>query len=126
MPRAWIRFRGPRSLQTLSSTGSSKRAKPIIQALASSDPNVRTIVLHFGKLTRADREWLRRWSINQSTQFVAIDETLVLYLASLPREMLRALFDCTLPFTCAEPYFTAPGLVPQSRSSVEKANGTGS
>ena len=54
----------------------------------------------------------RRWSTNQSTQFVTIDETLVLYLASLPREVLRALFDCTLPFTCAEPYFTAPGLVP--------------
>ena len=25
---------------------------------------------------------------------------------------LRALFDCTLPFTCAEPFFTAAGLVP--------------
>ena len=86
--------------------------EPIIQALASRDPTVRTIVLHFGNLTRADREWLGRWSTNQSTQFVTIDETLVLYLASLPREVLRALFDCTLPFTCAEPYFTAPGLVP--------------
>ena len=86
--------------------------EPIIQALAAGDPNVRTIVLHFGKLTRADREWLRRWSIEQSTQFITIDETLVLYLASLPREMLRALFDGTLPFTGAEPYFTAPGLVP--------------
>ena len=86
--------------------------EPIVQALASSDPNVRTIVLHFGKLTRADREWLRRWSINQSTQFITIDDTLVLYLASLPGEMLRALFECTLPFTCTEPYFTAPGLVP--------------
>ncbi|MCY3840745.1 MAG: hypothetical protein OXH09_19205, partial [Gammaproteobacteria bacterium] len=86
--------------------------EPIIQALASSDPNVRTIVLHFGKLTRPDREWLRRWSIAQSTQFITVDETLVLYLASMPRGMLRALFDCTLPFTCAEPYFTAPGLVP--------------
>ena len=86
--------------------------EPIIQALAAGDPNVRTIVLHFAKLSRADREWLRRWSIEQSTQFITIDETLVLYLASLPREMLRALFDGTLPFTGAEPYFTAPGLVP--------------
>ena len=86
--------------------------EPIIQALAPSDPNVRTIVLHFGKLTRADRAWLRRWSIEQSKQFITIDETLVLFLASLPGEMLRALFDGTLPFTGAEPYFTAPGLVP--------------
>ena len=86
--------------------------EPIIQALASADPNVRTIVLHFSKLTRADREWLRRWSIERSKQFITIDETLILYLASLPREMLRPLFDGTLPFTGAEPYFTAPGLVP--------------
>ena len=86
--------------------------EPIIQALASGDPNVRTIVLYFRKLTRADREWLRRWSSEQSKQFITIDETLVLYLASLPREMLRALFDGTLPFTGTEPYFTAPGLVP--------------
>ena len=63
-------------------------------------------------LGRADREWLRRWSIQHSVQFITVDETLVLYLASLPDGALRALFDCTLPFTCAEPFFTAAGLVP--------------
>ena len=83
----------------------------IIQ-LVGSTPHTRTFVLHFGKLGRADREWLRRWSIQHSVQFITIDETLVLYLASLPDGALRALFDCTLPFTCAEPFFTAAGLVP--------------
>lgn len=83
----------------------------IIQ-LVGSNPHARTVVLHFGKLGRADREWLRRWSIQQSVQFITVDETLVLYLASLPDGALRALFDCTLPFTCTEPFFTAAGLVP--------------
>lgn len=83
----------------------------IIQ-LVGSTPHARTFVLHFGRLGRADREWLRRWSIQHSVQFITVDETLVLYLASLPDGALRALFDCTLPFTCAEPFFTAAGLVP--------------
>ena len=83
----------------------------IVQAIDAS-PNTRTLVLHFGKLTTADREWLRRWSIDHSVHFVMIDEALVLYLASLPGGTLRAMFDCTLPFTSAEPFFTAPGLVP--------------
>lgn len=83
----------------------------IIQVVGST-PHARTFVLHFGKLAKADREWLSRWSIQNSVQFITIDETLVLYLASLPDGALRALFDCTLPFTCVEPFFTAAGLVP--------------
>ncbi len=86
--------------------------EPIVQAVATADPNAHTIVLHFGKLAGVDRHWLRRWSIEHPTQFITVDETLVLYLASLPGGALRALFECTLPFTCSEPFFTAPGLVP--------------
>ena len=86
--------------------------EPIVQAIATADPNSHIIVLHFDKLSRVDRDWLRRWSIEHSTQFITVDETLVLYLASLLEDPLRALFECTLPFTCTEPFFTAPGLVP--------------
>ena len=86
--------------------------EPIVQAIATADPNSHIIVLHFGKLSRVDRDWLRSWSIEHSTQFITVDETLVLYLASLPEGPLRVLFECTLPFTCTEPFFTAPGLVP--------------
>ena len=86
--------------------------EPIVQAIATADPNSHTIVLHFGKLNRVDRDWLRRWSIDHPTQFITVDETLVLYLASLPEGQLKAMFECTLPFTCIEPFFTAPGLVP--------------
>ena len=90
---------------------SASARESIIQGI-DTNPNACTFVLHFGKLARDDREWLRRWSIQYSAQFVTVDETLVLYLATLPGGALRALFECTLPFTCVEPFFTAPGLVP--------------
>ncbi|MDE0443582.1 MAG: hypothetical protein OXL38_15895 [Gammaproteobacteria bacterium] len=90
---------------------SASARESIIQGI-DTNPNAHTFVLHFGRLARDDREWLRRWSIKYSAQFVTIDETLVLYLATLPGGTLRALFECTLPFACIEPFFTAPGLVP--------------
>ncbi len=89
----------------------SSARESIIQGI-DAKPNAHTIVLHFGKLTAADREWLRRWSMQSSAQFITIDETLVLYLATLSAGTIKALFECTLPYTCAEPFFTAPGLVP--------------
>ena len=84
----------------------------IVQAIRTDDPNTHTIVLHFGKLGVADREWLRNWSIEHRTPFIVLDEILILYLASFSDGLLRALFRCTLPFTCSEPYYIAPGLVP--------------
>lgn len=90
---------------------SASARESIIQGIGNN-PNAHTFVLHFARLSRDDREWLRRWSIKYSAQFVTIDETLVLHLATLPGGTLRALFECTLPFTCVEPFFTAPGLVP--------------
>ena len=92
---------------------SPKARESIIQAIpAAGYSRGHTIVLHLGKLTREDREALRRWSTEQAVPFIAIDECLVLYLASLSEGTLRAMFDCTLPFTCTKPYFTAAGLVP--------------
>ena len=83
----------------------------IIQAVGS-DPNRPPIIFHFGSIARDDREWLRRWSINNEIPFIVVDEALVLYLASLPADTLGTMFDCTLPFTCVEPFFTAAGPVP--------------
>ena len=84
----------------------------IMQAVTAADSRGHTVVLHLGKLTRNDREGLRRWSIDEAVPFITIDENLVLYLASVSEGTLRPLFDCTLPFTCTRPYFTAAGLVP--------------
>ena len=84
----------------------------ILQAVDVAARTANLVVMHFGKLLRDDRDWLRRWSIEHAIQFITIDETVVLYLATLGEGQLRALFDCTLPFTSAEPFFTAPGLAP--------------
>ena len=83
----------------------------IIQAIRPNASST-TIVFHFGRLPMTDRESLRSWSLRESNQFLTVDETLVLYLASLPTDTLRSFFDCTLPFTSTEPFFTAAGLIP--------------
>ena len=83
----------------------------IIQAVRS-DPNRPPVIFHFGSIARDDREWLRRWSVDNEIPFIVVDEALVLYLASLPADTLGTMFDCTLPFTCVEPFFTAAGPVP--------------
>ena len=83
----------------------------IVQSV-SENRNRCVIVFHFGRLSNDAREWLRRWSIRNRTPFVTVDESLVLYLASLKSGTLRAFFDCTLPFTATQPFFTAAGLVP--------------
>ena len=83
----------------------------VIQAVRAR-PNRHTIVLHFGHLSREDRQRLRNWSIKNAIKFIVVDETLVFFLASFIAGRLRALFDCTLPFTCVEPFFTAAGLMP--------------
>ena len=91
---------------------SANARESIIQAVPTGYSRGHTIVLHLGRLTRDDREALRRWSTDGAVPFIAIDECLVLYLASLSEGTLRAMFDCALPFTCTKPYFTAAGLVP--------------
>ena len=64
----------------------------IVQALSTARRNTHTIVLHFGRLPLWERDWLRQWSIEHPTQFLVVDESLVLYLASLPGAALRPLF----------------------------------
>ena len=95
----------------LLSSGPTAR-ESIIQAVTAAGSRGRTLVLHVDRLGRADREELRRWSIDEAVPFITIDESLVLYLSALSEGTLRALFDCALPFTCTKPYFTAAGLVP--------------
>ena len=69
------------------------------------------IALHFGHL-RAERDSLRTWSLDRRRQLVVLDETLVLFLSTIGADRMRAFFDCTLPFTCVEPFVTTASLVP--------------
>ena len=82
-----------------------------IVQLVGEKLNRSMIVLHFGRLGPS-REWLANWSVQSGNQFIVIDESLIIYLASLQSGNLRALFDCTLPFSCVQPFFTAAGSVP--------------
>ena len=70
-----------------------------------------TILLHFEPLG-ADRDWLRRWAIDEHRVFLTIDPALVVFLASRGSERLPSLFYCALPFTDVDPYVTTSGLVP--------------
>ena len=70
-----------------------------------------TIVLHFGPLGD-DRDELRQWSIQNHRRFLVLDESLLRFLSTIGNGRLRAFFDCTLPFTCVDPFVTTASIVP--------------
>ena len=88
-----------------------KTARESIPQVMSGAQDAATIVLHFEPLG-ADREWLRRWAIDEHRVFLIIDPALVVFLAPRGSERLPALFHCALPFTDVDPYVTTSGLVP--------------
>ena len=69
------------------------------------------IVLHFGPL-RDDRDELRQWSIYNHRCFIVLDETLLFYLSTVGNGRLCTFFECTLPFTCVDPFVTTASIVP--------------
>lgn len=70
------------------------------------------LVFYFGRMTEQRRRDLARRCRQRRRTFVVIDDTLLLYLCGEPEPRLRAMFECSLPFTFAEPYTTTAGLVP--------------
>ena len=70
------------------------------------------LVFHFGRLSSDERERLRKSLIRNRRRVLTVDENLMLYLSSVHGATLRTFFDCTLPFSSVQPYFTAAGLVP--------------
>ena len=81
----------------------------LIQSVPETHRHV--IVFHFGHLAK-DRDWLRQWSLESRRRLVVLDETLALFLSTITSGRLRAFFDCTLPFTCVDPFVTTASLVP--------------
>lgn len=82
---------------------------PLIQLIDGAGAHV--IVFHFEPL-RDDRDELRRWSIHNHRRFIVIDETLLVYLSSVGKGRLCTFFECTLPFTCVDPFVTTASIVP--------------
>ena len=70
------------------------------------------LVFHFGRLSSDERERLRISMIRNRRRVLTVDENLMLHLSSMKEATLRTFFDCTLPFSSVQPYFTAAGLVP--------------
>ena len=81
----------------------------LIQSIPDTHRHV--IVFHFGHLAK-DRDWLQQWSLESRRRVIVLDETLVLFLSTVTSGRLRAFFDCTLPFTCVDPFVTTASLVP--------------
>ncbi|MDT5123167.1 MAG: hypothetical protein QOC96_2649 [Acidobacteriota bacterium] len=70
------------------------------------------LVFYFGRMSEQRRRDLARRSRQRRRTFIVIDDTLLLFLCGEPEPRLRAMFECALPFTFAEPYTTTAGLVP--------------
>jgi hypothetical protein len=92
----------------------STPSRVLSQAAADVMQGVR-LVFCFYPLSRGDRIELARVALqDRRPPVLVVDEILLLFLAKCngPGSRLKALFDCTLPFTAAEPYVTNGGPVP--------------
>ena len=69
------------------------------------------LVFYFGRLQEKTRRALARLSREEAITFLVLDDSLLLYLCGQPSPRLRALFECTLPFTFTEPYKATSGRV---------------
>ena len=70
------------------------------------------LVFHFGRMTEQRRRDLARLCIERRKSLVVVDDILITYLCGERGLRLPVMFDCSLPFTFAEPYTTTAGLVP--------------
>jgi hypothetical protein len=70
------------------------------------------IVFYFDHMTEKSRRTLASLCRQQKRTFIVLDETVIHYLSSEPEPRLRTMFECTLPFTYANPYNITAGYVP--------------
>ncbi|QDT70350.1 hypothetical protein MalM25_32980 [Planctomycetes bacterium MalM25] len=71
-----------------------------------------TLVLYFGRMSVRDRRELARHRPDADRPLIVLDEALVAFLAASREARLRAMFACTLPFACAQPYTDTASTVP--------------
>ena len=70
------------------------------------------IVLYFGRLGDQKRRTIAQQGRKDNLSFIVIDELLVAFLCGVRGSRLPVLFDCTLPFTCLNPYTMTSSIVP--------------
>jgi hypothetical protein len=69
------------------------------------------IVLYFGRLGEQKRRAIAQQGRQDNLSFIVIDELLVAFLCGVRGSRLPVMFDCTLPFTCVNPYTMTSSIV---------------
>jgi len=69
------------------------------------------IVLYFGRLGEQKRRAIAHQGRQDNLSFIVIDELLVAFLCGVRGSRLPVMFDCTLPFTCLNPYTMTSSIV---------------
>lgn len=70
------------------------------------------LVLHFGLLKDRTRRALAARNWKESKRVLVIDDAVIFFACGSRTNRLARVFQCTLPFTFAEPYKTTASLVP--------------
>ena len=84
----------------------------IVRHADESGPRRATIVLYFGRLTRARRVRLGTLARESLKTLLVLDELLLIWLCGQRGSRLPILFACSVPFTYVQPYVTTAGSVP--------------
>ncbi|HEY9694173.1 MAG TPA: ATP-binding protein [Oculatellaceae cyanobacterium] len=88
-------------------------AEDILNAVGETTHGSPAFVFFFGRLTELRRRDLARLCRERRRTFVLIDDILMLYLCGAEEPRLRTLFNCTLPFTFIEPYYSGTLVSPE-------------
>jgi AAA domain len=84
----------------------------IVDAVRQGRNGPPTIVLYFGRLGDQKRRAIAQQARKDNLNFIVIDDLLVAFLCGVSGARLPVLFDCTLPFTCLNPYTMTSSIVP--------------
>ena len=87
-------------------------AEDMLQYADESPRRSATILLYFGRLTRAQREGIAVHARKRLRSLLVVDELLLVFLCGERASRVPVLFACTTPFTYVQPYVTTAGLVP--------------
>ncbi|WP_234732337.1 ATP-binding protein [Acidocella facilis] len=83
-----------------------------LAAAIGEAPDTPWIILHFTRMSSNTRRDLARIMRKDKRIALLLDETLLLYLATVPGDSLEQFFACSAPFAWLQPYTTNPRNIP--------------
>ncbi len=84
----------------------------IVKVYNQFSKNSTTFIFYFGTLTEYKRREIAHILKERRHKFLIIDDIILTYLAGERSARMKALFECTVPFSFYEPYTITAGLVP--------------